>query len=206
MRGEVLASRALALATLGRVEEAVELGTEAVTMTRGVETRVLWPSVRAVAALKSRDSSLIDRAEELVNVSFEAGAVDILVCAYRSNSELLATLLGTPGCAERTVYALSRAGDNDIAEAMGLQVAGSLDPRSTLSIREREVYDLVCAGLTNREIGHRLFITEGTVKVHVHNMFDKLGIRSRTALAMNAIQQRYGQAAPATDSGHRESA
>ena len=93
MRGEVLASRALALATLGRLGEAVELGSQAASVTQGVETKVLWPAVMAVVALKSRDSSATVRAEELVDVAFQAGAVDLLVCAYRSNSELLSTLL-----------------------------------------------------------------------------------------------------------------
>jgi DNA-binding NarL/FixJ family response regulator len=72
----------------------------------------------------------------------------------------------------------------------GAEIASSLDPRSTLSAREREVYDLVCTGLSNREIAARLFISEGTVKVHVHNMFDKVGVRSRTALAINAAHER----------------
>ena len=73
-----------------------------------------------------------------------AGAVDPLVCAYRSNTNLLAVLLATPGSVERTVFALTRAGDDDIAAALGLDAAGSLDPRSALSAREREVYELVC--------------------------------------------------------------
>ena len=96
IRGEVFSSRALALATLGRLSEAIELGAEAASLTQGVETRVLWPAVKAVVALKSRDSGAMDRAEELVNVAFEAGAVDLLVCAYRSNPELLTALLAAP--------------------------------------------------------------------------------------------------------------
>ncbi len=47
MRGEVLASRALALATLGRLSEAVEIGSEAVALTQGIETKVLWPAVQS---------------------------------------------------------------------------------------------------------------------------------------------------------------
>ena len=73
---------------------------------------------------------------------------------------------------------------------MGLEVVGTLDPRSSLSVREREVYDLVWVGLSNREIAGKLFISEGTVKLHLHHVFDKLGIRSRTALAMNAAHER----------------
>jgi DNA-binding NarL/FixJ family response regulator len=198
--GEVLASRALALASLGRLGEAIEVGSKAAALTQGVETKVLWPAVRAVVALKSRAPELVDLAEELVRVAFEAGAVDPLVCAYRSNTDLLAVLLATPASAERTVFAVSRAGDNDVAAALGLSVAGSLDPRFALSARERQVYDLVCAGLSNREIAKRLFITEGTVKVHVHHMFDKLGVRSRTALAMHAVREHARQAAPSTRS------
>ena len=70
----------------------------------------------------------------------------------------------------------------------------------TLSRREREVYELVCEGLSNGEIARRLFISEGTVKVHVHHVFDKLGIRSRTALAMNAARDRWRQAASTASS------
>jgi LuxR family maltose regulon positive regulatory protein len=170
-------------------------------MTQGVETRVLWPAVRAVVALKSRDSSSVEKAEELVNVAFEAGGVDLLVCAYRANPELLSTLLSSPGCVERTIYALSRAGDKSMASSAGQEVATSLDPRSLLSRREREVYNLVCAGLSNREIAQKLFISEGTVKAHVHNMFDKVGIRSRTALAVNAVHERNRHATSTIDAG-----
>ena len=205
VRGEVMASRALALATLGRLSDAVELGAAAVALTQAVETRVLWPAIRAVIAQKSRDSRLIEHAEELLTVAFEAGAVDLLVCAYRSNPELLAVLLREPSCVERTVYAVNRAGDQDLAESMGLELAGSLDPLVTLSVREREVYRLVCAGLSNREIAGKLFITEATVKVHVHHVFDKLGVRSRTALAMNAARDRWLQAASTANSDDEES-
>jgi LuxR family maltose regulon positive regulatory protein len=202
MQGEVLASRALALATLGRLTEALEIGSNAASLTQGIETRVLWPAVKAVVALKSRSADIVDRAAELVDVAFGSGAVDPLVCAYRGNADLLSVLLSQAGTVERTVFALNRAGDNDIANAAGLNASGSLDPRSSLSAREREVYDLVCAGLSNKEIAGRLFITEGTVKVHVHKMFDKLGVRSRTALALSAVHERFRQATSADDSDH----
>lgn len=195
MRGEVLTSRALALATLGRLEEALASGEEAASLTQGVETRILWLAVRAVVAMKNRDSNLLEYGQELVSTAFEAEAVDLLVCAYRSNPELLTTLLASPVCSEQTVFALSRAGDRELAVAMGLEVVGRLDPRSKLSLREREVYELVCAGLSNREIATRLFISEATVKVHLHHVYDKTGIRSRTALAMNAMHERVRSAA-----------
>ena len=157
------------LATLGRLSERPRPRTSSRGATQGVETRVLWPAVKAVVALKSRDSGSMDLAEELVNVAFEAGAVDLLVCAYRSNPELLTTLLSTPGCVERTIFALSRAGDSEMAGAAGGEIASSLDPRSALSAREREVYDLVCAGsIKPRDRGET-----------VHQRGDRQGSRSQ---------------------------
>ena len=53
------------------------------------------------------------------------------------------------------------------------------DELSVLTVREREVLAAVAEGLTNREIGQRLFISERTVGVHVGHIFDKLQVRSR---------------------------
>jgi DNA-binding NarL/FixJ family response regulator len=50
------------------------------------------------------------------------------------------------------------------------------DPVAELSDREREVLGLVAEGLSNVEIGRRLFITERTVEAHVKQIFQKLGI------------------------------
>ncbi|UCC64332.1 MAG: hypothetical protein JSV36_04555, partial [Anaerolineae bacterium] len=55
-----------------------------------------------------------------------------------------------------------------------------------LSQRELEVLGLVAQGLTNREIAERLFISVGTVKTHVHNIYGKLGVRGRTQAAAQA--------------------
>jgi DNA-binding CsgD family transcriptional regulator len=46
--------------------------------------------------------------------------------------------------------------------------------------RELEILELVAAGLSNREIGERLFVSENTVKTHCSRLFDKLGARRRT--------------------------
>ncbi len=59
-----------------------------------------------------------------------------------------------------------------------------------LTVRELEVLDLLVAGLTNREIGGRLFITENTAGVHVSNILGKLGVSRRMEAA--AIAHRLG--------------
>ena len=58
---------------------------------------------------------------------------------------------------------------------------------SPLSPREREIVVLVTQGLKNKELAERLVISEQTVKNHMHNIFDKLGVSDRLELALYAI-------------------
>jgi two-component system nitrate/nitrite response regulator NarL len=55
-----------------------------------------------------------------------------------------------------------------------------------LTPRERQLVDLVRRGMRNRDIADELGVTEGTVKVYLHAIFDKLGVDNRTELAMRA--------------------
>ncbi len=59
-----------------------------------------------------------------------------------------------------------------------------------LSDREKEIVQLVAQGYRNKEIGERLFISDQTVKNHLHNIFDKLGVSDRLELALYAIHHR----------------
>ncbi|TYB96686.1 AAA family ATPase [Micromonospora sp. WP24] len=65
------------------------------------------------------------------------------------------------------------------------------DELATLTAREREVLAAVAEGLTNREIGQRLFISERTIGVHVSHIFDKLQVRTR--VQASAIYLRTGR-------------
>jgi len=58
-----------------------------------------------------------------------------------------------------------------------------------LTSREREVVLAVAQGLSNKEIGRRLDLSEGTVKVHLHNIYSKLGVKNRTALVVLAYTE-----------------
>lgn len=63
------------------------------------------------------------------------------------------------------------------------------DPFDALSAPERAVASLVQRGLRNKEVASELGLTEGTVKVHLHKVFDKLGIRGRTELILLAQER-----------------
>jgi two-component system nitrate/nitrite response regulator NarL len=70
-----------------------------------------------------------------------------------------------------------------------IQVANSDTALAVLTDRERQIMRLVSEGLSNKEIGRRLNIADGTIKVHLHHIFQKLEISNRTALAALAISQ-----------------
>jgi DNA-binding NarL/FixJ family response regulator len=55
-----------------------------------------------------------------------------------------------------------------------------------LTSRELEVLNLVGAGMTNKEIGAALSISQGTVKIHVHNILSKLAVNSRVGAIAKA--------------------
>jgi len=65
-----------------------------------------------------------------------------------------------------------------------------------LTSRERQVVLLVAEGLSNKEIGRRLELSEGTVKIHLHNIYQKLHVNNRTTLAALAITHRDELALP----------
>lgn len=61
--------------------------------------------------------------------------------------------------------------------------------REVLTPREIDIVRMVAAGLGNREIGEKLFISEGTVKTHLHSVYEKLGLKGRVQLA-NYAQEK----------------
>jgi len=64
--------------------------------------------------------------------------------------------------------------------------AGKRSAHRALAPRERQLVDFVRQGMRNREIAERLGVTEGTVKAYLHAIFEKLGVSSRTELAIRA--------------------
>ncbi|MGA3096725.1 MAG: response regulator transcription factor [Bryobacteraceae bacterium] len=77
---------------------------------------------------------------------------------------------------------------NDETPAISLPQPQSRErERSPLSQREREIVALVAQGFKNKEMAEKMFISEQTVKNHLHNIFDKLGVSDRLELALYAI-------------------
>jgi two-component system nitrate/nitrite response regulator NarL len=69
-----------------------------------------------------------------------------------------------------------------------------VDKSSSLTRRERQITRVISEGVTNKEIGRRLRMAEGTVKVHLHHIYRKLGIANRTALAVLAHTKTFDAA------------
>ena len=63
--------------------------------------------------------------------------------------------------------------------------------KPTLTGREIEVLQLVARGMTSRSIGDRLFISENTVKNHIRNILDKLGLHSRNEAVLYAVREEF---------------
>ena len=67
--------------------------------------------------------------------------------------------------------------------------------RSPRSQREREIVALVAQGFKNKEMAEKMFISEQTVKNHLHNIFDKIGVSDRLELALYAIHHNLHEVA-----------
>ena len=56
-----------------------------------------------------------------------------------------------------------------------------------LTEREQQIVRLICKGLSKKEVGHLLNLSAGTINVHLHKVYEKIGINDRTMLAVAAI-------------------
>lgn len=83
------------------------------------------------------------------------------------------------------------AGEVTLSPAIAAQLVARMREPATASLtaRETEVLRLVADGLTNREIGERLFLGESTVKTHLLCTFEKLGVNDRTRAVTLAMQR-----------------
>ena len=88
-----------------------------------------------------------------------------------------------------TTAAVMRQFTTTLDSGSGSSGGGKGRERSPLSAREREIVALVAQGYKNKEMAEKMFISEQTVKNHLHNIFDKLGVSDRLELALYAIHK-----------------
>ena len=92
----------------------------------------------------------------------------------------------------RTIRAVHRGEavlDSKVTQAVLQRVRRSpkgLMPAVALTEQEREIVQLIAQGLTNKEIGERLFMSPSTVKFHLSNLMQKLGVKRRAEVAFKA--------------------
>jgi LuxR family maltose regulon positive regulatory protein len=186
MEGELRSIRALTLACLGRFEEAtIEIGAST-DITSHLEARGLRTYAAVILAHdRDGDDQLAVQVREALKDSETTGNADAFVTAYRAFPELLRTISTATLPLSEFLSAPLRAYDGALAERAQL---GTREPRGVtdeaLTDREEEVLSLLREGLSNRQIAHTLWIAESTVKVHIRHIFEKLGVRSRTAAAL----------------------
>jgi ATP/maltotriose-dependent transcriptional regulator MalT len=189
MHAEHLGWQSLAHAVADEPSVASNLAGRARSMSRRIEVVGLLPWTEAVIAARSRRSART-AAEDAFQIALETGNIDAFVTAYRACPELLQILAKNEANHDHLKTILGRARDHALAQSAGLRLPSAPEqPGPTvLTKREREVLELVTQGLTNKEIGRVLFITEGTAKVHVRKIRQKLGARTRTDAAVRAAE------------------
>ena len=182
------------------------------------ETR--WPpTLRAYVRQAAADRLRIEGQADAAAWEAAIEAYDDLGYIYEAAScrlRLAETILGSGGSREKAGPPLRGAADTAArlrAEPLHAAVAGlagraRIDLGSAtdggddlgvgLTAREQEVLGLLAGGLTNREIGEALFISEKTASVHVSNILGKLGVGGRGAAVAMAMRLGFGTDADAT--------
>jgi ATP/maltotriose-dependent transcriptional regulator MalT len=116
----------------------------------------------------------------------ETGAVDSFVTTYRAYPAILNGFCQSGQYRSSVAAILVLAHDSKLAVA--LRLLDEETDRAPLTRREREIYELLCQGLSNKEIARVLFISESTAKLHVHHIYEKLEVRSRAQAIAKRLQ------------------
>jgi len=147
-------------------------GMDGITATREIHTR--YPNVKVLALTSFAEQNMVQGA-------LQAGAIGYLqknVTAKELGLAIRAAVEGKMTLSAEATQVLA----NSVAQP---QLSGS-----QLTERERDVLKCMVAGQSNNEIAEALVISLGTVKFHVSNIFQKLGVDSRVEAVKLAIEQK----------------
>lgn len=155
------------------------------------------------------DGSGVDVTRELVRADPAARVLvvtmheddDAVVAAVRAGARGFLVKSASPAEVERAVRAVAdgamilspTVADRAMAYVVGGRAAARV-PFPQLTDREREVLDLVAAGLDNASISRRLVLSPKTVRNHVANVLAKLAVRDRSAAIVRAREEGLGAA------------
>jgi LuxR family transcriptional regulator, maltose regulon positive regulatory protein len=182
---EYVATRALALAAMGDEGPALSAADEASAPGSPVEARALAAMARAILGVASGAHQEVRAA---IDVCMQLDTWDPFVCGVRVEPKILNVATEDTSMRSQFERVLSNSCDSALGRRAGLVVRMSPAKGATLlSPREREVFELLKKGLTNREIARALFISEATAKVHVRHLMEKLKARTRTEAASRIV-------------------
>jgi DNA-binding NarL/FixJ family response regulator len=123
---------------------------------------------------------------------------DKLIAAFKAGARAY-VLKGVSARELTQVVRTAASGEVYVSPSLAAEMLVSLtqtkapDPLQELTDREREILRLIGSGLTNREIGDQIFLSEKTIKHYVTNILQKLQVRSRVEAALLASQhERLG--------------
>jgi LuxR family maltose regulon positive regulatory protein len=183
MHGEWLACRALALAGCDEHAESTRIANQATKTATSLEAAGLANGAHIIVATKKGQKPDRDVSAWLKRLN-EWKYLDAFVLTARAHPPILELLPPQDVLIRPAIDALRRASATSLLPALQLDVETNNDALNALSKREREVFELLAHGMTNREIADALYISEVTVKVHVRHILKKLGVRSRTEAAL----------------------
>ena len=194
--GEYLAHRALFLAAIGSLNDARDAIEEARSTSRYIDAVHLSGAAEAIVDIQVKNARHGKiSAQKAARSLFASGHLDVVVIACRVFPELARAAADDSKVRTMLIRLFSESHDTDLGKAVGLAMPRAARARERLSNRERDVFELIAQGRTNREIAKTLFISESTTKVHVHHILEKLGVRSRT----EAVRAYLGDNADLSD-------
>jgi len=185
MEGDYLATKALVLACCERLDEAQDLTAASRATSNQIDARVLQAFVEAIIAHQRQSPKAVTQLSAAIDESHATGNLDAFVSAYRAYPPLLTTVEGLDLQSKEVARRLVVSVDPQLGEKAGFRATQdrlAMD-RNPLTTREREVFDLLRQGMTNREIARSLWIEESTAKAHVRSILKKFSARSRTEAA-----------------------